>query len=330
VGFGYDTTADATPEERSFMKPGGGDGARTPTLLVMAAGVGSRFGGDKQLEPVGPAGETLLDYSVFDALRAGFTRVVFVIRHDMEERFRAAVGRRYEDRAEVAYALQELHDVPGGFSVPADRTKPWGTGHAVLAAAGLVTAPFAVINADDYYGADSFAALGRFLAAEDRAAHPGVFALVAFRLRETLSEHGSVARGVCVVGADGALLQVKEVRGIERAADRGLRAPDPGGERRFTGDEPVSLNLWGFTPALFPLLREKFTGFLSDQGRDPGAEFFLPEAVNALMHEGRVRVEVLRTRSRWFGLTYRADQPRVARALREMAARGEYPWRLWG
>jgi hypothetical protein len=186
-----------------------------------------------------------------------------------------------------------------------------------------------VINADDYYGADSFAELGRFLASPERAARPEVFALVAFRLRDTVSEHGSVARGVCTLTEDGGLAHVTEVTGIDRAPEGGFRAPGTDAERRLTGDEPVSLNFWGFTTALFPLLREKFATFLTERGHDLRAEFFLPDAVNALMHEGRIRVRALPTRSAWFGLTYKADLPRVAERLREMAARGEYPPRLW-
>jgi MobA-like NTP transferase domain len=300
-----------------------------PTLLVMAAGIGSRFGGDKQLEPVGPGGETLLDYSVFDAIRSGFGRVVFVIRRDMAERFHEAIGRRYEGRLEVAYAFQEIHDLPAGFSVTEGRTKPWGTGQAVLAAAPLVETPFAVINADDYYGADSFAQLGAFLSSPDRAERPQVYALVAFRLRDTVSEHGSVARGICAIGADGSLTKVTEVTGIDRAPDGGFRAPGPDGERRLTGDEPVSLNFWGFTPSLFGDLHERFRAFLRERGQKPGAEFFLPDAVNELMAGGRVSVKALHTRSSWFGLTYKADKPRLEERLREMAARGEYPAPLW-
>lgn len=300
-----------------------------PILLVMAAGVGSRFGGDKQLEPVGPGGATLLDYSVHDALRAGFAHVVFVIRREMAERFHEVVGRRYEGRVSVAYAFQELSGLPEGFAMPPGRTKPWGTGHAVLAAAASVDAPFAVINADDYYGSDSFARLGAFLSAGERASRPHLYALVAFRLRDTVSEHGSVARGVCAVGGDGMLSHVTEVTGIDRAAEGGFRAPGPDGERRLTGDEPVSLNFWGFTPSLFPQLEERFSAFLAERGQDPRAEFFLPDAVNDLLRSGRVSVEVLPTRSQWFGLTYKADQPRVAERLREMHARGEYPPRLW-
>ena len=296
----------------------------------MAAGIGSRFGGDKQIEPVGPGGEALLDYSVFDALRAGFSRVVFVIRRDMAERFHEAIGRRYEGRIEIAYAFQELHDLPPGPGVPEGRVKPWGTGQAVLAARDLIETPFAVINADDYYGTESFAGLGRFLSSPERREQPEVYALVAFRLRDTVSEHGSVARGICAIGEDGTLTKVTEVTGIDRAEGGGFRAPGPEGERLLTGDEPVSLNFWGFTPALFGQLRERFQAFLVERGREANAEFFLPDAVNVLMVSKRVRVLALHTRSQWFGLTYQADKPRLEQRLRDMAARGEYPVPLWG
>jgi hypothetical protein len=300
-----------------------------PTLLVMAAGIGSRFGGDKQLEPVGPGGETLLDYSVFDALRAGFARVVFVIRRDIAERFHETIGRRYEGRIEIAYAFQELDDLPDGFPAPGARTKPWGTGQAVLAARRLVDSPFAVINADDYYGADSFQQLGRFLGAPERALAPEDYALVAFRLRDTVSEHGSVARGICAIDADSRLTSITEVTGIDRAPGGGFLAPGASGPRHFTGDEPVSLNLWGFTPSLFGRLEERFRAFLAARGQEPGAEFFLPDAVNDLMSAGRVRVVALPTRSQWFGLTYKQDKPHLERRLREFAESGAYPARLW-
>lgn len=296
----------------------------------MAAGIGSRFGGEKQLEPVGPGGETLLDYSVFDALRAGFSRVVFVIRRDMAERFHDAIGQRYLGRIDVDYAFQEQSDLPAGRAVPEGRTKPWGTGQAVLAARNLIQAPFAVINADDYYGPDPFAQLGRFLSSPERAEHPQVYALVAFRLRDTVSAHGAVARGVCAIAEAGALTRITEVTAIDRAPGGGFVAPGPDGNRIFTGDEPVSLNFWGFTPSLFGYLQERFLAFLAERGQEPGAEFFLPDAVNELMSARRVSVLALPTRSQWFGLTFKEDKPCLEQRLREMAARGEYPVRLWG
>ncbi len=296
-----------------------------PAVLVMAAGLGSRYGGLKQIDPVGPAGETLLDYSLFDARRAGFGRIVFVIRPDIEAAFREALGRRHEARAEVVYVFQSLEDLPAGFTVPAGRAKPWGTGQAVLAGERAVGGPFAVVNADDFYGRASFAGLHAFLAA---APPPDRHALVAFRLDRTLSPHGPVARGLCDVGADGLLRRVEEVTGLERAGP-GVRAPSAGGFRVFTGEEPVSLNLWGFGPSIFGALRERFRAFLAGKGGDPRAEFYLPEAVGQLIRAGTVRVRVLATTSPWFGMTHRDDARVVAESLRALVAAGEYPDPLW-
>jgi MobA-like NTP transferase domain len=297
-----------------------------PSVLVMAAGLGSRYGGLKQIEPVGPAGETLLDYSLFDARRAGFSRIVFVIRRDIQVAFRDAVGRRYEERGDVGYAFQSLEGVPAGFSVPAGRTKPWGTGQAVLAGEGVVDGPFAAVNADDFYGRASYERLHAFLAAPPPA---DLHALVAFRLDRTLSPHGPVARGLCDVGADGLLRGVEEVTGLERAPDGRVHAPSAAGDRVFRGDEPVSLNFWGFTPAIFGLLRERFAAFLAQRGQDAKAEFYLPDTVGALIRAGKARVRVLDTPSPWFGMTHREDAPAVAEALRAHVAAGEYPSPLW-
>jgi len=292
-----------------------------PAVLVMAARLGSRYGGLKQIDPVGPAGETLLDYSLFDARRAGFGRIVFVIRRDIEAAFRDAVGRRYEPRADVAYVFQSLEDLPAGFTVPAGRTKPWGTGQAVLAGEAATKGPFAVINADDFYGRASFESLARFLGGEPPA---DLHALVAFRLDRTLSPHGPVARGLCDIGVDGLLRSVREVTGLVRAGG-GVRAPEGEGFREFTGEEPVSLNLWGFSPSIFDRLRERFLAFLEGRGGDPKAEFYLPDAVGQLIDAGRAHVRVLATPSPWFGMTHRQDAQQVAEALRALVAAGEYP-----
>jgi hypothetical protein len=301
----------------------------TPELLVMAAGAGSRFGGLKQLVPVGPDGETLTDYAVFDAFRAGVRRAVFVVRRDMEREFHETLGRRYAKRLEVAYAYQEMGDLPTGFAVPPGRTKPWGTGHAVLSAKGQVTGPFIAINADDWYGAEGFAKLATFLS-EPRPVRPAGWALVAFRLAKTLSEHGVVSRGVCETAAGGRLRSVTEYTGILRGAD-GLLGAGPGGvARRFTGDEAVSLNLWGFTPALFDELDATFSVFLRERGGDPSAEFYLPAAVDAALRTGRSEVNLLPTEETWFGVTYREDLPRVRAAVAERVAAGLYPRPLWG
>lgn len=288
------------------------------TLVVMAAGMGSRYGGLKQVARVGPSGETLLDYSLFDARRAGFDRVVFVIRRDIEQAFRDVVGRRYESLLDVVYAFQEKDDLPAGFVPPEGRTKPWGTGHAVLSAARVVDGPFGVANADDFYGATSYRLLASFLSA---AAPSGDWALVAFELRQTLSEHGTVARGICEEGPLGLLRSVKEVLGIERDGDT-VRAPGAG---LLTGHEPVSLNLWGFTPSLFGALETEFRTFLTERGNDHGAELFLPAVVNRSVSEGSARVRLLPTSDAWFGITHPADAPMVAARLGLLVDAGLYP-----
>jgi len=297
-------------------------GAMAPTLLVLAAGMGSRYGGLKQIDPVGPSGETVLDYAVFDAQRAGFARVVFVIRRDFEALFREKIGARYAGRIEVDYVFQSLDQLPAGFAVPAGREKPWGTGHAVWCAREAVKENFAVINADDFYGADSFAQLARFLASIRHSAI-GVrqFSMVGFKLAHTLSEHGGVSRGVCVSDAAGNLVSTIETHGIVPT--------EVGAGRRFSGDEIVSLNCWGFTPALFAGLEAQFRGFLAAHGAEAKAEFYLPGAVSAMIARGEAAVRVLPTESAWFGITYRDDKPRVAAAIAALVQAGTYPARLW-
>ncbi|MDR2676015.1 MAG: nucleotidyltransferase [Opitutaceae bacterium] len=306
---------------------------KSPTLLVLAAGMGSRYGGLKQIDPVGPSQETVLDYSVFDALRSGFKKIVFVIRRDFEAEFREKAGRRFEGRAEVRYAFQEIDRLPGGRRAPAGREKPWGTGHAVWCAAGELAEPFAVINADDYYGADSFGRLGAFLSAADAAAAPAPCCMIGFRLDRTLSEHGTVSRGICSVGADGRLAAVEECTAIERAPGGGAlqkNAGGGGGARVFSGSEVVSMNCWGFTPAILPALERELARFLDAHGAAPKAEFYLPFAVAAMIERREADVRVLPTVDSWFGITYREDRPRVVAALRAHVREGIYPERLWG
>jgi len=295
-----------------------------PTLLVLAAGMGSRYGGLKQIDPVGPAGETIIDYSVFDAMRAGFGKLVFVIRRDIETQFREIVGSRFEKRIAVDYAFQELNQLPPGFSKPPQRTKPWGTGHAILAAADAVREPFAAINADDFYGANSYRAL-----ADNFASGGGDYAMVGYVLRNTLSDFGSVARGICQSDAHGFLTSVVEMTKLERDGSGAKNTAPDGKVTRLTGDEPVSLNFWGFTPALFPQLRESFTKFLRARGNDEKAEFFIPDVVGELISSRQARVKLLRTPDSWFGVTYRDDRPRVVESIRQLIARSEYPVKLW-
>jgi NDP-sugar pyrophosphorylase family protein len=287
-----------------------------PSLLVLAAGMGSRYGGLKQIDPVGPSGETVLDYAVFDAMRAGFGRVVFVIRRELEGTFAEAVVSKYSGRVPVETAFQSADDLPAGAGAAAGRQKPWGTGHAVWCARAAMKGPFAVINADDFYGAGPFARLGDFL----RKAEGSRFAMVGYRLANTLSENGAVSRGVCREKG-GRLVSITEERAIGRA--------DLGKGRRFSGDETVSMNFWGFTPAVFDGLGAGLRAFLAASGSDPVAEFYLPAAISGLISRGEASVEVLPCADEWFGITYREDRVRVSAAIRSLVARGAYPARLF-
>jgi hypothetical protein len=287
-----------------------------PTLLILAAGMGSRYGGLKQIDPVGPSGETMLDYAVFDAMRAGFGRAVFVIRRDFEEAFRASVAAKYSGRIPVDFVFQSTDDLPPGSRVPPGREKPWGTGHAVWSARAAVTGPFAVINADDFYGASSYAGLAAFLA----GASGSRYAIVGFRLANTLSENGTVSRGVCRVKG-GRLASIAEERAIARA--------DVGRGLRFTGEETVSMNFWGFTPAVFEGLDAGLRSFLAASGPDQKAEFYLPAAVSGLVAAGAASVDVIPSADSWFGITYREDRPHVAAAIGALVASGAYPARLF-
>lgn len=295
----------------------------SPTLLVLAAGMGSRFGGLKQIAPVGPQGETMLDYSVFDAIRAGFGKVVFVIREEFASQFRETVGARFADRIAIDYAFQRLDDLPPGFRVPDGRSKPWGTGHAVYAAREVVKEPCAVINADDFYGADAYRRAAAFLSRPDLA--PDHYCLVGYHLHTTLSDHGSVNRGI-TRREDGILRELEEVVGIARGPDGVLHGTAGNGEARtLRDDDIVSLNCWGFPPQFFPALAARFHDFLAASGDDPTKEFFLPDAVHALIADGGARCTVLDTSATWFGVTYPDDLPAVASAIGELIARAEYP-----
>lgn len=291
------------------------------TLVVLAAGIGSRYGGLKQMDPVGPAGEFLLDYAVYDARRAGFSRVVFVIRRDIEAPFRAAMGARIEREIAVSYVFQSLDTLPAGYTPPPGRAKPWGTGQAVLCCAGTVHEPFAVINADDYYGPHSYAALAGFL--EQTAAEPDRHAMVGFRLSNTVSEHGSVSRGICDVRS-GLLDRIVETTGIERRG-QAIAA----GTTQLTGNEQVSMNCWGFKPSLFADLDSAFLAFLRGSVNDAKAEFYLPAAVDGMIRAGRARVDVLPTPDSWFGVTNPADRAAVVARIAALVRDGTYPAPLW-
>jgi dTDP-glucose pyrophosphorylase len=289
--------------------------------------MGSRYGGLKQVDPVGPNGETIIDYCIYDAMRAGFGKVVFVIRHDIEAAFREAVGARFEKRLPVEYAFQELDKIPTGFAIPANRKKPWGTAHAILMAEDVIREPFAMINADDFYGTDSFRVLGEFLS--KAKVESAEYSMVGFILRNTLSEHGTVSRGVCRVNSQNMLQQVVEMLKIEKNGNAARNLDGKGGAEPLTADEYCSMNMWGFTPTLFGFLREEFTKFLKERGQEEKSECLIPTVVNHLVTSGRASVKVLPTNSSWFGVTYQEDRPKVQASVRALIQRGEYPQKLW-
>ena len=292
--------------------------------------MGSRYGGLKQVDPVGPSGEAILDYSVFDAHRAGFGKVVFIIRKDIEEVFRRQIGAKYEGLLPVDYAFQDIHDLPAPYTVPEGRTKPWGTAHAIRAARHAVHEPFAAINADDFYGRDAFARLADFLGGIDAAARPLRFAMVGYKLDLTLSDHGSVARGICQVTPEGKLAGVTEMTKLVRTPEGAENRENPAAPVKLTGAERVSMNLWGFTPNLFDALEERFPAWLARRGAEEKSEWYIPFVVDEMIHEGAASVEVLPTDSAWFGVTYREDKPFVTDAIRALVDAGEYPASLFG
>jgi NDP-sugar pyrophosphorylase family protein len=294
------------------------------TLLVMAAGSGTRYGGLKQIESVGPAGETIIDYSIFDAVRAGFRRVVFVIRREIEAPFRKAIGSRLEERIEVEYVFQELDYVPAALSPVANRKKPWGTAHAVLVSADAIADPFGVINGDDFYGRTSFRVLAEHLRSGGE-----YDAMVGFDLRNTLSEFGGVKRGVCHLAPDGLLQSVTELENIERDGRAAKYTDTAGVVHRLTGDEIVSMNMWGFRPTLFPHLLEHWIEFLSNRAQNETAELYIPEVITALINRGETKCRVLQTTDPWFGMTYCEDRPFVVESIRSLIAQGDYPVELW-
>ena len=303
-----------------------------PTLVVLAAGIGSRYGGLKQIDPIGPGGAIILDYSVYDALRAGFDKVVFVVSEAVEHAFRTRVGQAIGQRCETAYVLQRLEALPEGYRLPQDRQKPWGTAHAVLCARPAIDAPFAVINADDFYGRATYEALASYLQVAHDRDGTREYAMVGYLLEDTLTEHGHVARGVCSVDPGGYLIEIDERLHIERFGQV-ARYTEDGGQTwvQIPQGSPVSMNMWGFTPSLLSELETRFARFLSDnRDRITQAEFLLPEVVGAMLREGQARVKVLPAGERWFGVTYQQDRPRVEAAIRGLVQQGVYPRELWG
>ena len=304
-----------------------------PVLVVLAAGMGSRYGGLKQMDPVGGHGQSIIDYSIYDARRAGFEKVIFVIKHEIEADFKELVGSRISRGIRVEYAYQSLDDLPAGYQVPAGRKKPWGTTHAVLAARDLIDGPFAVINADDYYGPEAYRIIFDYLSTHADEPAGCRYAMAGYLLGNTVTEHGSVARGVCRVDADGVLEDVVERTQIEKDG-KDARFTEDGGQTwtPLPGSTLVSMNFWGFQRSFLDEAQARLPGFLDQiMARNPEkGEVFLPLVVSQMIHEGRAQVKVLPSHDKWYGVTYREDKPSVVAALAEKTARGEYPENLWG
>lgn len=302
---------------------------KQPTLVVLAAGMGSRYGGLKQLDGVGPSGETIMDYSIYDAIRAGFGKVVFVIRRSFEEEFRAKIVSKYEHKIPVEVVFQDLNSkLPKGFQLPEGREKPWGTNHATMMAEDAVSEPFAVINADDFYGQHGFARLAEWLSAHSDT--QGKYCMVGYRVGNTLSESGAVARGVCQVDGSRMLTGVVERTAIARNAAGQIAFTDEHGQEvHLEENTPVSMNMWGFTPDYFKYSHEYFAHFLKDLETNPKFEYYIPLLVNILVEKGLASVEVLDTPDQWFGVTYAADRPSVVAKLQELVDAGQYPAKLF-
>ncbi|MCB0527846.1 MAG: nucleotidyltransferase [Saprospiraceae bacterium] len=304
-----------------------------PTLLILAAGIGSRYGGLKQVDGMGPGGESILEFSAFDALRAGFGKVVFVIRRDIEAAFREKVGSKVEPHIRTEYAFQEMDTALDWLDEKPHREKPWGTGHAILSAKQHLTEPFVAINADDFYGAEAFRKIGDFLRHD---CTPSQYGMVAYRLGNTLSENGAVSRGVCSVSAEGFLTDVTERTRIERFAQgpapddaAGIAYTDDAGRHPLPATTPVSMNFWGFHPTVLAEIESQFRAFVQANIGNPRAEFYIPTVVNTLVEAGKVRVKVLNSDSQWYGVTYTEDKETVQAALASMVERGLYPKGLW-
>ena len=296
-----------------------------PTLLILAAGMGSRYGGLKQLDHLGTSGETIMDYSAFDAMRAGFGKVVFVIRRSFEKEFREMFVDKMKGKIDIELVFQDIENIPAGFSVPADRTKPWGTGHALLMAKDVFKEPFAVITADDFYGAEAFKVMADYLT---NGVSDSEYAMCGYQLCKTLSDFGSVARGICSVDANGFLTDIKERTSIERKNGK-IVFTENDIETELDENVPVSMNFWGFAPNLFKHLEEKFVTFLKANASNPKSEFYIPMVVGELMNEGKVKTKVLPANATWFGVTYKEDRPTTVAKIADLVKKGLYPEKLW-
>jgi UTP-glucose-1-phosphate uridylyltransferase len=313
--------ANSTPDSKKQIKP-------KTTLLILAAGIGSRFGGIKQIEPVGPNGEIILDYSIYDAIRAGFTKIVFVIRKDIEDSFRQKINPIAAEQIEIDFAYQEIDSGLMGFTIHKDRQKPWGTGHAVLVAQDKIHEPFAAINADDYYGQSAFTLINKHLVSlsQDRTKD---YAMVGFPLANTLSDFGTVSRGICETNPNGYLERITERTKLLRRPNGAIFTDEAGIEHFITGDTPVSMNYWGFGPDIFDYLKKEFAEFLTQKSQDLKAEYYLPFAVGGMINAGLKKVKVLPAKENWFGITYKEDLPTARLAISDKIRAGVYPDPLW-
>jgi dTDP-glucose pyrophosphorylase len=297
-----------------------------PTLLVLAAGMASRYGSMKQIQAFGPGGETIMEYSIYDAIRAGFGKVVFVIRKDFEENFKSIFEPKLKDRIKTGYVDQELTFFTEGFEIPKDRTKPWGTAHAVLCAKDVIKEPFAVINADDFYGRDAFEKAAKFLTTE---VSPDNFCIIGYELPKTLSENGTVSRGVCEVNEKGELIGINERTKIYREGDK-IVYEESDGKHEVPESSKASMNFWGFDPSVFSFIEDLFHKFLKEKANaDPKAEFFIPIVGDAFIKSGKGKIKVIPTSAQWFGVTYKEDAPTVKKDIQQLVANGEYPSSLW-
>ena len=301
------------------------------TLVIMAAGMGSRYGGLKQIDPVGPNGEIIIDYSIFDAISAGFNKIIFIITKELEAPFKEIIGNRISQYVDVEYAYQQLDDLPKPFKLPEGRTKPWGTSHAILAAKQLVNEPFAVINADDYYGRETFLKVADYLREDSgKSADKYNFCMAGFRLLNTVSESGYVARGVCTVSDNGHLLDIIERTQI-KTENGEISFSENNGEswENLEPNSSVSMNFWGFTPHIFKELEVRFPEFLKKHGNELKSEYYLPTAVGELLAENKAQVKVLETSEKWYGVTYKEDKEEVVAAIKKLTDDGKYPNPLW-
>lgn len=304
---------------------------KKPVLIIMAAGMGSRYGGLKQIDPVDEGGHIIMDFSIYDAVKAGFEKVIFIIKKENEQDFKEKIGNRLEQKIEVEYVFQDIANLPEGFEVPEGRVKPWGTAHAVLSCLPVVDGPFAVINADDYYGQQAFRMIYDYLA-DHEDTDKFQYTMVGYLLENTLTENGHVARGVCETDSNGKLTEITERVRIEKHEDGPAYTEDDGGTwTSLPGDTVVSMNMWGFTKSMMPEIRDRFAAFLTENlPKNPlKCEYFLPFVVDELIREGKAEVTVLKSRDRWYGVTYREDKPVVVKAIQDLKDQGLYPQNLW-